>query len=371
MSFPDFLQKRLEASGSRHRELKVIEDYSPRKIRVDGQVYLNFSSNDYLGLSREQIQPGFSQPSSRLLGGGSSAHAEAERQLASWQGRDEAVLFPAGYMANTGMLTSLACRGDLLILDRLCHASLIDGARLSGAEMIRVPHLDFDALERQLQKHSSKRTCFYVTESLFSMDGDMPDFARLRELRKQYPFFVLVDEAHAVGVRGTEGRGILDEQDATDTADVVSFTLSKSFALQGGVLTGPAGLRRLLANRCRTLIYTTASPSVLVAAIPERLEKIKKAEAERIKLRELSAYAGTLAGLDDSKDSAIVPWHCPDDATALKLSQTMREGGFFCPAILPPTVPRGSSRLRMSLNCCHKKDDVTAFYECFKKVAGE
>ncbi len=358
--FEDHLEKLL-ARGSRHRSLPALEAFDPRLLRLAGRELLNFSSNDYLALSRLPLKErGGSQPSSRLLGGNLTAHLEVERRLAEFMDAEAALLLPTGYMANVGLLSALAGRGDVLLLDRACHASLVDGARLSGGRIERFRHNDFAALVRRLERLASDHAgaIFVVVESLYSMDGDTPDFAALAALKKRHGFFLVVDEAHAIGLHGPQGRGLLAAQHCRGLAEAVIFTLSKAFALQGGVIAGSARLKDLLVNRCRPLIYSTALPAGRVVSVLNRIEAILAADAARRKLEDLCRVAEHTLGLARQVWSPIFPIVVGQGEDARRAAAQLLEAGIYCPAVLPPTVPEGSARLRVSLNAAHENEDL-------------
>lgn len=366
----ELLDFRLEKNG-RHRKLSGLIEYGPRFISLEdrsGKKILNFSSNDYLGLSRQNTDAGVcvfsqqpeshSQPSSRLLCGDLALHQAVEKELAKWLGFEACLLYPAGYMANLGLVSAIAERGDLVLMDRLCHASLIDGARLSWARLQRHRHLDLEDLDRRLRTLERGKTAWVITESVFSMDGDSPDFAGLAELKKRHGFFLIVDEAHAVGVHGPEGRGLLAEPGLAGLADAVTFTLSKAFALQGGVVAGSARLMEFLVNRSRPLIFTTAMPAMLVEQIPARLKALREADAEREALAFLCKLLDKELSFGRKGLSPIFPVILGSAVRAIEVAAVLKAQGMYCPAILPPTVPENTARLRVSLNAEHKEEDV-------------
>ena len=358
----EVLEARLGALASRHRHLQPMQKYGPRFLdQPDGRRILNFSANDYLGFSMLAYPPYddfSSQPSSRLLAGDTSGHHALEAELAAFMGWPMALLFTSGYMANLGLLSTVAQRGDVIIMDKFCHASLVDGALLSRAQLVRYSHLDMQALERELIRHAQVPVKWVVTESLFSMDGDAPDFSALAGLKKKYGFYLLVDEAHAVGVYGQEGRGLLDEAGMSSIADMLTFTLSKSFALQGGVVLGSPTLRDTLCNRCRPLIYTTAMPWSHIQDLPARLLALRSAHVQRRKLQELSMELADRLGSRRRLWSPIQPLIIGEGDKTRRLASRLQEAGILCPAILPPTVPAHSARLRISLNACHEREDI-------------
>ncbi|MBF0245229.1 MAG: pyridoxal phosphate-dependent aminotransferase family protein [Planctomycetes bacterium] len=233
------------AVGPSHRVLRKVTEYGPRSIVLEGDRRLiNFSSNDYLGLSVENGSGDLiTQPSSRLLSGNAAAISEAEDLLADWFGKEAAVIFSTGYMANSGLLSALLARGDEVYLDRLCHASLYDGARLGEASIQRFRHLDLNHLEELLQKSSGRGERWVVCESIYSMDGDSPNLRALLDLKHRWSFRLILDEAHAMGICGPGGRGFAAREGCLEGVDILVMTLSKSFALAGGVVVGSAALK--------------------------------------------------------------------------------------------------------------------------------
>jgi 8-amino-7-oxononanoate synthase len=376
--FDAHIQRCFERAGGGHRILRSFDRYDPRflSMNLDGaeKRWLNFSSNDYLALSREKTGHTSleSQPSSRLLGGGTSSHAELEAALAQHWGLESALLYPTGYMANLGVLSCLPTEGDLVLMDRYVHASLIDGVRLSKARFKRYAHLDLDQLERELQRHrardESRGVVWVVTESLFSMDGDLPDVERLAQLKERYSFFLVVDEAHGIGVYGVGGRGYFDQEGHLDLVDVLTFNLSKSFALQGGVVMGSKSLIDYLVAHSRSQIYTTATPFSNLAFAKGRLESLAEAGEKRERLQVLHGHALDVLSLPERSFSPIVPIPVGDGDRALALFQHLWTEGVYCPAILPPTVPKGGARLRLSLNAAHELGDLETLAKAMDSI---
>lgn len=362
----ELLDRRLSRPPN-HRELRPLSHYDPRLLRFGdgGSSRLNFSSNDYLGLSRlgGRVDYG-SQPSSRLLGGNLALHEDLEVQLARWLEVEAGLLYPTGMMANLGLLSCIATRGDLILLDKFSHASLLDGAQLSQATWKRFRHNDLGQLQTLIENWQPKvQHIFVVTESLFSMDGDRPDFAGLARLKAQYGFSLIVDEAHAIGVYGSEGRGLTHEH--AGLADILTFSLSKSFALQGGVVAGSASLKRFLVNRSRAQIYTTATPAGALQLLPQRLQALRAAGDARAQLEKLCQSAASAAGIPGPW-SPIVPIHIGPGDLARRLAEELWARDIYAPAVLPPTVPEKRARLRISLNACHREEDLARLFQVLR-----
>lgn len=341
----------------------------------------DFASNDYLGLSRDARvveaacvaarEGGAGSRASRLLGGGSPFDAAAERACADWLGADAALLFPSAFQANLGLIGALAGPGDVILSDALNHASLIDGARLSRADVRVVAHADLAALERELAASRGARRRLVVTEGVFSMDGDVPPLAAMHELCRAYDAHLVVDEAHAVGVLGPEGAGAwaaameAGAQDDRLAARVVAC--GKSLGAAGGVVVGSRALRDHLVNRARSFVFTTGTAPAVAGAVAAAVAIARGADAERARLRGLVERFCARLGVD-APPAAIVPLVVGDEARALDLARGCREDGLEVRAVRPPTVPPGGARLRVVLHANDREDDVDRLAE---RLAGE
>ena len=383
MSFQSEIREELaslEAIG-RFRSLRNIKPLPRGRAELDGQVYCNLSGNDYMGISCDpQLRREFyaqypdlstselaqSAASSRLLTGNTPAYERLEQTLVSvlYPGRS-AIVFNSGYHANLGILPALTSPKDLILSDKLNHASIIDGMRLCEAEFRRYRHLDLDHLEKLLQGAKDKyRRIFIISETVFSMDGDAPDLKRLAELKKAYDAVLLLDEAHAVGLRGPHGAGMAAECGILEEVDVLIGTFGKAFGSTGAYAILSDDLRALLVNRMRPLIFTTGLPPVVLNWSDFIVRRCAVMDAERahvramgIRLRELFAQAGgnTVPG-----DTQIVPLTIGGDQEALAAAENFRARGMLVFAIRPPTVPQGTCRLRFSLSAAHTDADVEA-----------
>jgi 8-amino-7-oxononanoate synthase len=345
---------------------------------LHGRPLLSFCSNDYLGLASHPSlaraaasaaeRSGFGSGSARLVSGDFPEHRALEEQLAAFLGTEAALVFPTGYQTNLGVLTALASRGDLIVSDAANHASLIDGCRLSRAEIAIYPHRDLSAAETILKAAGSgHRRRLLVTESLFSMDGDVAPLAALADLARRHDAALIVDEAHALGVLGPGGRGLA--RAAGVTPDVLIGTLGKALGGLGGFAAGTADLRSILVNRARTFIFTTASPAPLLAAAVAALQIATAPEGDE-RRRTLAARIQQLEAALALPPSGtpIIPFILGPDRLALAASAQLREAGLFVQAIRPPTVPEGTARLRITLSANHTAEEVAQLAAALREI---
>lgn len=347
------------------RKLPAIT-HEGRNVIVDGQRMLNLSSNDYLGLANDRkLRQEFRETlttetflptssSSRLLTGNFSIYDRLEQQLADDFGTEAALTFNSGYHANTGILPAVSNTHTLILADKLVHASLIDGIRLSAAKCIRYRHNEYNQLERLLQvNHSEYERIIVVTESIFSMDGDEADLRKLVRLKKQYPNVLLyVDEAHAFGVRGQRGLGCAEEQDCINDIDFLVGTFGKALASAGAYIVCRKVIREYLINKMRTFIFTTALPPVTVQWTSFMLERLAGFRQRRETLRFLSNQlreALKNKGYTCPSTSHIVPLITGESCVAIRKAEELQRKGFYALPVRPPTVPEGTSRIRFSL----------------------
>jgi 8-amino-7-oxononanoate synthase len=379
-SFEAVLEAELtELAGlDRRRTCPEVEGPSRTRVAVGGEPRVSFCSNDYLGLADHPAlaaaaaaatrRDGFGASASRLVSGDLPAHRQLEQHLARFFGRPAALIFPTGYQTNLGVLTALAGPDDVIVSDALNHASMIDGCRLSRARIAVYPHGDAAAAAQLLGSARTARRRLLVTESLFSMNGDAAPLVGLDDAAKEHDAILIVDEAHASGVLGPNGRGLCAA--AGVVPDVLIGTLGKAFATAGGFVAGSRSLRDLLVNRARSFIFTTALPPPVAAAALAALELIDSPEGDRRRAI-VRAHADRLApqlaalratGLEPPFDtypgSPIQPFIVGSDAAALGLSATLASRQIFVPAIRPPTVPLGSARLRITLSAAHESVDL-------------
>ena len=371
------LLETLERAGNL-RSLPLIEPHDKWIIR-DGRKMLNLSSNDYLGLSRDmQLRKEFltwameeylplSSTSSRLLTGNYPVYTELEEALASAYGKESALVFNSGYHANVGILPALADKETLILADKLVHASLIDGIRLSGATYKRFRHQDYEQAKQILQ--ASVRTykrIILATESIFSMDGDIADLHRLVRLKQEYPNVLLyVDEAHAIGVRGKTGLGIAEESGTLPDIDLLVGTFGKALASMGAFVACSRLLHDVLVNRMRPLIFSTALPPLQVAWTSYLFQLLPHMEERRKHLQRLSAsVAQALQGKGgEISSSHIIPYIVKDSEDCLRLAEFLQRKGFYCLAIRPPTVPQGTARLRLSITADLDEENIRPLNE--------
>jgi 8-amino-7-oxononanoate synthase len=378
-SFAALLEAELAAlaAADRLRSCPEVAGSSRVHVQVSASPRVSFCSNDYLGLAnhpaladaaaRATARDGFGGSAARLVSGDLPAHRQLEARLASFLGREAALVFPSGYQANLGVLTALAGPEDVIVSDALNHASIVDGCRLSRARIAIYPHGDAEAATRLLAEARGARRRLLVTESLFSMDGDAAPLAALAAAAAAQDAIWIVDEAHALGVLGPAGLGLCAASGVEP--DVLIATLGKALGAAGGFVAGSRLLRDFLVNRARTFIFTTALPPAVAAAAEAALELAAGPEGDRrrARLRErvdwLSAHLDPLrpgglpapACLDGSP---IRPFVLGSEARALTVSAGLARGGIFVPAIRPPTVPVGSARLRITLSAAHEEGDL-------------
>lgn len=361
-----------------HNELAKLEEISLRRnLHAIDAGLLNFAANDYLGLSRHPAlieaarqatsRLGTGAGASRLVTGTDLAVLALEEQLAAWKEKEAALIFSSGYAAALGTIPAVVGKGDTVILDKLAHASLIDAARLSGATVRTFPHNDLARLETLLAKISSEKgRVLVVTESIFSMDGDAAPLRELVELKDRHGAWLLVDEAHATGLYGTTGAGLLAETGLSARVEIVMGTLSKALGSVGGYIAGSRTLIDWLINRARSFIYSTALPPGVIAASHAAIELIRSPEGAALRTRLHKNINHFHAGLPSTwknrplSTSAIQPLICGEASAALRLAAILRETGFLIPAIRYPTVPRQAARLRITLSSAHVDKDIDA-----------
>lgn len=376
---------KLEAAGQR-RMLRSLSGGQGPRIVLEGRSVLNFCSNNYLGLAdddrlvtaaMESLRAeGLGAGASRLLCGNMTAHARLEQALADFKDTPASLVFSSGYMANVGIISSLFGREDIIFSDRLNHASIIDGIQLSGAKMVRYPHADPDALDGLIKKNrTGYRKRAIVTDSVFSMDGDLAPLEPLIALARHHDCVLMIDEAHAFGVFGARGRGLAEHCGVEKDIDIQMGTLSKAAGAFGAYVCGSRDLIDFLMNRARSFIYTTAMPPAVAAAGCRALEIIigdpKRREqlwANTAYLREQCFFMGWDVG---QSQSPILPLMLRDSDLAVNVSRKLLEKGVYVSAIRPPTVPPRTARLRMTVMATHTRDDLDTALQVLRDVGDE
>jgi 8-amino-7-oxononanoate synthase len=388
----DVFQEQLRALRARSLERKLREIGSAQgpEVEIAGRRLINFSSNDYLGLANDSrlreaaiaaiSEFGVGAGASRLISGTQSPHLRLESALAKWKGTQAALCFSSGYAAALGTVPALVTKNDVILLDKLCHASLIDGAKLSGAILRVYPHNHLGKLESHLQwaqrEHAGKRILI-LTESVFSMDGDRVPLRELVELKKRFRALLFLDEAHAVGVIGPNGRGLAAAENLNEDVDVQMGTLSKALGASGGYICGSRSLIEWLINRARSFIYSTAPPPGIVAAALATVNFLASSEGEerrrllwkRIGLMHESLPGGGLNKKATNAASAIFPWIVGDEQSAIDLASALQTEGFLVPAIRYPTVAKGSARLRITVTALHEEDPIRSLCQAITRLS--
>jgi len=346
-----------------------------RAVRIPAEKAINFASNDYLGLARHPAlieaareataAHGTGAGASRLVTGTSRDVLALEEQIAAWKEKEAALVFGSGYAAALGTIPALVGRGDTVILDKLSHASLIDAARLSGATVRVVPHNRADQLDKLLGKlKRGEGRVLLVTESLFSMDGDVAPLAEWVAAKERHGAWLLVDEAHATGLYGKTGAGLVAEAGLSARVEIVMGTLSKALGSVGGYIAGSRTLVDWLVNRARSFIYSTALPPGAIAASRAAVDLAQGREGTALRDK-LCANIGFFsenlpAPWKSEVSGAIQPLLCGESASALRVADALRERGFLIPAIRYPTVARNAARLRVTLSAAHEADQIRA-----------
>lgn len=378
----DAFKQQLEQLSAQN-QYRSIPDlvHQGRYIMRENRKMLNMSSNDYLGLaSNENLRqsflqqyadnfPSFTSSSSRLLTGNFPVYTDLEQFIAQRFQRESALLFNSGYHANLGILPALTTTKSLILADKLVHASMIDGIRLSQCEFFRYRHNDYEHLKSLLEKNAGKfdRT-FIVTESVFSMDGDVADLNYLAQLKTQFPnTYLYVDEAHAIGVYGKNGLGIAEQANVIADIDLLVGTFGKALASMGAYVVCDQILKECLINQMRPLIFSTALPPFNVAWTHFIFERLPQFSKERTHLEQLSAFLRQEVEHRTQimpSQTCIVPYILGENDATLAKAKDLQEQGYYCLPIRPPTVPKDTSRIRLSLTADMTMDEVKQFVAC-------
>jgi len=364
------------------RQTQVAQSAQGPLMKINGQPYLTFCSNDYLGLANHPSlvaafksaadEFGVGSGSAHLVNGHSQYHEQLEHALAEFTGREAAILFSTGYMANLGVVGALLDKQDAVFEDKWNHASLLDAGLLSGARFQRYLHNDLLNLENRLQRSEARRKLI-VTDAVFSMDGDSADLTKLSKLAKQHDAWLMVDDAHGFGVLGEQGAGLCEQQNlGQDDVQVLMGTLGKGFGTAGAFVAGSKDLIEYLTNFARPFIYTTAMPAAIAAATLTSL-KIVKNEPERREhlqaLIKLFREGANELGLElMPSNTAIQPILVGDAKEALHMSEQLKQLGIMVTAIRPPTVPQGTARLRVTLSAAHSEQQVLQLLDALKTI---
>jgi len=395
------LTERLEALHTQglHRVLRRVESPPGTRIQIGGRTLLNFSSNDYLGLANDPVLKaaaiqavkkfGAGAGASRLICGSLAPHHELEAALANFKGAEAALSFSTGYATAIGTICALLGKNDIIVLDKLVHACIVDAARLSGAKIRVFAHNDLDGLEKILKWtrrgglcetqtksgtraiHSSERRTLIVTESIFSMDGDAAPLREIAALKEKYGAWLMVDEAHATGLYGKNRRGLAEEYGVNGQIEVQMGTLGKAVGASGGYICGSRPLIDFLVNRARTFIFSTAPVPAAAAAATAGVRVIQSSEGERRRKLLWTRIDELKSKIENRKSEipgAIIPILIGDEARAVVASAALRNRDIFVPAIRYPTVARGKARLRVTLTATHTQDDISQLVAALQSI---
>ena len=372
------------AAAGLTRRRRVLDSPAGRIARVDGQEVLNFASNDYLGLAGNAeiaqaladgaLRWGAGSGASHLVSGHLTPHDQLENEIAAFTGFERALTFSTGYLANLAVTPTLAGRGDAVFADKLNHASLIDAmqlAKANGAEVQRYPHNDVAALERQLAASNAARRVI-VTDAVFSMDGDLAPLPLIFELAERHDAWLVIDDAHGFGVLGRHGEGSLAHFNLPASPRILLMgTLGKAAGVGGAFVAGSATAIEYLLNKGRSYIFTTAAPPAIACALSKSLQIIRNGDALRTNL--MARIAQLREGLAGKpllpSATAIQPYIVGDNEAAVALSKALWERGLWVPAIRPPTVPKGTARLRISVSAAHTAGDIDHLLSALKELA--
>ena len=364
------------------RSLRPVAARRNGKIIVEDKEYMDFSSNDYLGLSghprlieaakNAMDKFGASSSGSRLLSGDITLHHLLEEKIARFKNKESALVFNSGYQGNVGIISSLLAKGDCVFSDRLNHASIIDGILLSGARFFRFRHNDTAHLESLLKKERAKfKKAMIITETVFSMDGDKGLLKDLVKLKEKYNCEIMVDEAHATGVFGKNGSGVVEEEGLSGQVDFIMGTFSKALGSFGAYLAASKKTIAYLINTCRGFIYSTALPPAVIAANLESIRVVEEEPHRRKELLESSRYfrAGLKKiGLEIKGDSQIIPVIIGGNLKCVESARRLQEKGYWVMPIRPPTVPQDEALLRFSLSFYHTKEILERLIDDIREI---
>jgi len=366
--------------------LRTLHNIGKRKggnIIIDGKELIDLSSNDYLGLAdhpsllqeskRMAEEYGTSSSASRLMSGDLHIHHLLEEVVADFKGKEASLVFGSGFLANIGIISAICQKTDAVFSDRLNHASIIDGILLSGAQFFRFRHNDIGHLENLLKKERAKfKKALIVIETIYSMDGDRPPLKEIVNLKKKYNCILMVDEAHATGIFGRNGAGIVEEEDLTHEVDIIMGTFGKALGSYGAYVAASKKTIDYLVNRARSFIYSTALPPSVIGANLTAIEIIKKEPFRRkILLEHVEYFRGLLKnkGFNTRGSSQIIPVVIGDNKKAIIVANMLQQHSIFALPIRPPTVPRGEERIRFSVTCYHSEEILYKVAEVLNDVS--
>ena len=372
------------------RELRRVDSAQGPRIEIKGRALLNFSSNDYLGLANHPAlkeaaikaveKHGAGAGASRLICGSLAPFHELEETLAAFKSTEAALTFSTGYAAAVGTITALLGKDDIIIVDKLVHACVVDAAKLSGAKLRVFDHNNLKDLEEKLRWAASpkseignrKSEILIVTESIFSMDGDSAPLAAIVALKEKYGAWLMADEAHATGLYGVNRRGLAEALGVSDRIEIQMGTLGKALGASGGYICGCRALIDYLVNRARSFIFSTAPAPAAAAAAKAAIKLIQSAEGQSLSTElqaRIAEFQSAIGNQQSAIPSAIIPWIIGDEAASVVAATKLREHNIFVPAIRYPTVARGAARLRITLTAAHSSQDIGALVSALSQIA--
>ncbi len=381
------LAQELEKLHEQHlfRELKSVTGAPAEWVEMKGKRLLNLSSNNYLGIASHPMlktaaiqavqQWGCSATAARLIVGNYELYDQVEKDLAQFKNTEAALMFNSGYSANVGIITALAGRGDIIISDKTNHASIIDGIRLSGAELLLYKHADMADLERCLKKAEGYRSKLIVTDSVFSMDGDLAPLPKIIELKEKYGAVLMIDEAHGSGIFGENGRGLAEFYGVSDRVEINMGTLGKAFGCSGAYVAGRQVLIDYLRNKARSFIFTTGLPPAVVASVQAAIQIVQQENWRRKEVLTKAAWVRdelVKAGFNLlNSESQIIPILVGDNAATLEFSSRLFDVNILAMAIRPPTVPLNAARLRLTVMATHSNEELAWAVKYLKHIGQE
>jgi 8-amino-7-oxononanoate synthase len=364
---------------------RVIASGQDPVVTMNGQQVIMLGSNNYLGLTNhpeikkaaaEALEDyGTGTAGSRFLNGTLEIHVELEEKLAQFMRRESALTFSTGFQVNLGVISSLIDRRDVVVLDNLDHACILDGARLSFGRVLKYAHNNMEALEERLRSVENGRSALIVVDGVFSMEGDLADLPRIVELKKKFGSRLMVDDAHGIGVMGKSGRGTAEHFGVEDETDLVMGTFSKSLATVGGFVAGDSQVIDYIKHNARSLIFSAAPPPASVASVIKALEIIEREPERRQRLWEHSEYMmrefSTMGFDTGDSASPVIPLVVGEDMAAFKMTIRLQEEGVFANPVISPAVPEGRAMMRTSYMATHTRDHLDRALEAFRKVGRE